>query len=163
MLSLNCICLSSVQGNERSPAEENMHRVWVCTVQSRKDFKEWSLEYYKQQNCQRCFNVFNWFVQINIPQVKLERRRLHVTLSRQPGLHEQVATTRPLGPRRGSRWGRCHRSSHQLRRGYRRTRWLEVRSLVKEAVRPPPPSTPVGCHSNRRPPGCKSFILNLSN
>ena len=39
--------------------------------------------------------------------------------------------------------------------------WLEGWTLVKEALRPPPPSTPVGCHWNRRPSGCHSFTFTI--
>ena len=36
---------------------------------------------------------------------------------------------------------------------------IPYHTLVKEAVRPPPPSTPVGRHSNRLPPGCLLIFL----
>ena len=94
-------------------------------------------------------------------QLKLEQQRLHDGLSPEQGL-QLLAKTQQLGPRTGLRWGRwkhhqSHRRYHRWRRGYHQPRWLVSLVLAEKALLPPPPSTPVGRHWRRRPPGCQNF------
>ena len=103
------------------------------------------------------FNVSNDFT-IHTQRGKKEGGQLHGGFSPQWG-RQPPARFRQLGPRIGSRWGRCENHHHRWRRGDRRPRQLEAGSLAKEALRPPPPSTPLGCHWSRRPPGCHSFTF----
>ena len=134
-----------LQSKERSPAKDP-----VCALHSRKDFTRYSSKQETVRQIQKHCAVMvavekAWkkFLPARIYQrvsklpilcivlnpfrtsmrqwLILEQRRLHECVSPQQGLH-LVAKTRPLGPKRGSRWGSWHHRNHRWRRGHRRPR-----------------------------------------
>ena len=91
--------------------------------------------------------------------LSVERQRQHGRISPRACL-QLHSKSPPPGPRQGSRWSRCNQhQSHRWRKWYHQPLQLVTVSLVKEALHPPPPSTPGCCHWSRRPPGWNIFFF----
>ena len=100
---------------------------------------------------------------INRPRRRWVRPRRHGSPSPQPGCRP-LARFPQLGSTRAPRWGSCcYCPCLRSRTGRLRPRWLVDRSLVMEALRPPPPSRQAGSQRSRRPPGWTRVCICLSS